>query len=89
MQRHFEIELENLQMRILEMAAWFSGQSIESVEALHGRNGTVALDVASEAATEVIDIIETPRERASPRDRSESPRPAGASAGSCRGSEDL
>jgi len=48
MQRHFEIELENLQMRILEMGSLVQRAIHRSVEALHGRNGTVALDVASE-----------------------------------------
>jgi phosphate transport system protein len=58
MQRHFEIELEHLQLRLLDMGGLVQRAIHLSVEALQSRNGSMAMDAATEAATEVIDRIE-------------------------------
>jgi|SRR6185295_2945353 len=54
MQRHFEIELEHLQDRVLEMGAMVQQAIHLSIEALQGQN----VGAAAEAANEVIEGIE-------------------------------
>jgi phosphate transport system protein len=58
MQRHFEIELDHLQQRILEMGGLVQRAIHLSVEALQGSAGRPAIEVATEASAEVIDRIE-------------------------------
>src|SRR5438046_10647266 len=58
MHRHFEIELERLRERLLEMGDLVQRGFHLSVQSLHGRNGSVDIHAATEAVAEVIDRIE-------------------------------